>query len=168
MKPRLAMSILAACVALFATPQGARAGIVDSPLPVLVAGETTLHLYSVPGIIGGFFGVDSFFNCTSLDTATIRVGVELFGPAGGAPGNDAAATSLSLAPGATAIFGTGGAAGISISSDLGGSFSKGSARILATSKKLACTAFMADSSNAPPTSMVHLTIIAKSKQKAAN
>ena len=46
--------------------------------------------------------------------------------------------------------------------------SKGSARILATSKKLACTAFLADDGNAPPTSMAQLTIIAKTKQKAAN
>jgi len=47
-------------------------------------------------------------------------------------------------------------------------FSKGSARILATSRKLACTAFLAEPFNAPPTSMAHLTIIAKTKQKAAN
>jgi hypothetical protein len=46
--------------------------------------------------------------------------------------------------------------------------SKGSARILATSKKLACTAFIADAGNSPPASMAHLTIIAKLKQKAAN
>ena len=98
----------------------------------------------------------------------MQVGVELFGPGGGAPGNDAAATSLSVAPGGTVIFGTGPAAGISVSSSLGGLFSKGSARILATSKKLACTAFLADAGNAPPTSMAQLTIIAKLKQKAAN
>ena len=107
-------------------------------------------------------------NCTSTDTATMQVGVELFGSGGGAPGNDAAATSLSVAPGATVIFGVGSAAGISINSSLGGVFSKGSARILATSKKLACTAFLADDGNAPPTSMSQLTIIAKLKQKAAN
>ena len=63
------------------------------------------------------------------------------------------------------IFGTGAAVGISISSSLGGFFSKGSARILATSKKLACTAFIADAGNAPPTSMAHLDMIAKLKQK---
>src|SRR2546425_9927560 len=99
----------------------------------------------------------------------MQVGVEVFPSPGGAPCNDAAATSLSVAPGATVIFGTGAAAGISIDSSVGGcSFSKGSARILATSKKLACTAFLADRGNAPPTSMAQLTIIAKLKQKAAN
>ena len=145
-----------------------RAGIADSPLPVLQAGAKTLHLYSVPGVIAGAGGIETYFSCTSTDTATMQAGVELFGGPGGAPDNDAAAISLSVAPGATVIFGTGGAAGISISSNLGGSFSKGSARILATSKKLACAAFLADRGNDPPTSMAQLTIIAKLKQKAAN
>src|SRR5437870_12600169 len=83
----------------------AQAGIADSPLPVLSAGATTVHLYSVPGIIrAGSLG--SFFSCTSTDTATVQVGVEVFGPAGGGPLNDAAATSLGVAPGATVMFGS--------------------------------------------------------------
>ena len=77
-------------------------------------------------------------------------------------------TYNSVAPGAMAIFGTGAAAGISIDSNIGFGCTRGSARILATSKKLACTVFMADIGNAPPTSMAQLTIIAKLKQKAAN
>ena len=145
----------------------ATAGIADSPLPVLLAGKPTLHLYSVPSVMAST-GLDTFFGCTSTDPATIQVGVELFFSGGGAPANDAVATSLSVAPGATVIFGTSAAVGISISSNLGGLFSKGSARILATSKKLACTAFLADRGNDPPTSMAQLTIIAKLKQKAAN
>lgn len=157
---------LVVALTLFAVP--AIAGIADSPLPVLSAGATTLHLYSVPSIIGGAGGLGTYFGCTSTDTAPMQVGVELFFPAGGAPANDAVATSLTVGPGATVIFGTSAAAGISISSSLGGSFSKGSARILATSKKLVCTAWVADASNAPPTSSWQLTIIAKLKQKAAN
>jgi len=98
----------------------------------------------------------------------MQVGVELFGFAGGAPINDPVATSLSVAPGATVLFGTGAAVWISVNSSLGSGTSKGSARILATSKKLTCTAFVADSGNAPPTSMAQLTIIAKLKQKAHN
>ncbi len=149
-------------------PPAAHAGIADSPLPVLVAGQTTLFVYSVPGVRHGG-GLATFFSCTSLEpSATIQVGVEVFGGPGGAPVNDAAATSLSLAPGATQTFGTGLAVGISAGSDLGAPVSQGSARILATSKKLACTAFIADVGNAPPTSMVQLTIISKLKQKAAN
>ena len=98
----------------------------------------------------------------------VACGVELFAGPGGAPINDAVATSLSVAPGATVIFGTSSAAAISISSNLGGSFSKGSARILATSKKLACTAFVADRIDDPPQTSWQLTIISKLKQKAEN
>ncbi len=146
----------------------ARAGIADSPLPVLVAGQTTLFLYSVPGVVHGG-GLGTFFSCTSTDTSPMQVGVEVFGFAGGAAVNDAAATSLTVAPGATVKFGTGLAAGFTVNSDLGeGGASNGSARILSTSKKLICTVFIADAASAPPTSMVQLTIIAKLKQKAAN
>ena len=164
MKQTLCAVGLAAFCLTWAASAGA--GIADSPLPVLTVGATTFHLYSVPGVIAGG-GLGTYFSCTSTDTATMQVGVEVFGSAGGAPFNDAAATSLSVAPGATVTFGTGAAAGISISSNLGGSFSS-SARILATSRKLACTAFVADRGNAPPTSAWQLTIIAKLKQKAAN
>jgi hypothetical protein len=157
----------AAATLLLASTAPAFAGIADSPLPVLMAGKKTLHLYSVPGIIAGG-GLGTFFSCTSTDTAAMQVGVELFAFPGGGPFNDAAATSLSVAPGATVIFGTSSAVGISVSSSVGGSFSKGSARILATSKKLVCTAFVADPGNAPPTSAWQLTIIAKLTQKAAN
>ena len=144
------------------------AGVADSPLPELVAGKTTLHLYTVPGVISGT-GLGTFFSCTSLEeTATMQVGVEIFGSLGGAPVSDAAATALSLGPGETRIFGTTLPVGISVNSQVPGPGSKGSARILATSKKLACTAFIADTGNAPPTSAWQLTIIAKLKQKAAN
>jgi hypothetical protein len=144
------------------------AGIADSPLPVLVAGKTTLHLYSVPGVNAGG-GLGTFFSCTSTDTATMQVGVELFGSAGGGALNDAVATSLSLGPGATRTFGTAFAVDLVVNSNLGtGALANGSARILATSKKLICTAFVADDGNAPPTTGWQLTIIAKLKQKAAN
>jgi len=112
--------------------------------------------------------METFFSCTSTDAATMQVGVELFAAPGGAAINDPVATSLSVAPGATVLFGTSGAVWIGVNSSLGFAGSKGSARILATSKNLACTAFVADAFNAPPASGWQLTIIAKLKQKAAN
>src|SRR5439155_25538208 len=93
--------------AALAAPQ-ARAGIADSPLPVLTAGATTLHLYSVPSAIASG-GLGTYFGCTSTDTRPMQVGVEIFFSGGGPPGNDAVATSLSVAPGATVIFGMGSA-----------------------------------------------------------
>src|SRR5437667_12299921 len=126
MKRTLCAVGLAAFCLTWAASAGA--GIAGSPLPVLSAGATTFHLYSVPGVIAAACGLGTYFSCTSTDTATMQVGVELFFGAGGAPANDAVATSLSVGPGATVIFGTGAAAGISISSNLsGGFFSKGSA-----------------------------------------
>src|SRR5207244_1057249 len=106
--------------------------------------------------------------CTSTDTAPMTVSVEVFGSSGGAPGNDAAANARTLQPGATVLFGTFSAAGFAIDSNVGGLTGNGSARILSTSKKLACTAFVADFANNPPTTSWQLTIIAKLKQKAAN
>ncbi|HXQ23237.1 MAG TPA: hypothetical protein VN812_16285 [Candidatus Acidoferrales bacterium] len=41
----------------------------------------------------------------------------------------------------------------------------GSARILSTSSKVICTAFVSDTNNSLPTSMVYLTMVAKAKQK---
>jgi len=166
-RTRYAVRSLAA-LALYIVPTApVVAGIADSPLPVLSAGVTTFHLYSVPFVTRGG-GLETVFACTSTDTVPIQVGVEVFGAPGGAPFNDAAATSLTLNPGANVRFGTSSTASISINSSVGGSPSGGSARILATSKKLVCTAFLVDGGNAPPTSMVYLTIIAKTKQKAAN
>ncbi len=55
------------------TPAPAFAGIADSPLPVLVAGKTTYHLYSVPGVMDDLYFLGTFFSCTSTDKATIQV-----------------------------------------------------------------------------------------------
>ena len=129
------LSTLVAALTLAAAP--AFAGIVDSPIPA----PFTQHVFSVPGVIGGGGGLQTFFSCTNLDAVNVTVGVEVFAAVGGAPITDPVATSLSVVPGGTVIFGCGGAVGISINSNLGcGGISKGSARILATSKKLLCTA----------------------------
>jgi hypothetical protein len=146
----------------------ALAGIVDTPLPTLIAGKKTLHVYSVSGVGAGGGGVlGTYFSCTSADSVPIQVGVEVFGNLGGGPANDAVATSLTVAPGQTVLFGTRSATGIiNLGSNLGaGDVTLGSARILSTSKKLICSAFLAEITSAPPTSMVYLAIVKKTKQK---
>ncbi|MCK6554655.1 hypothetical protein L6Q96_08775 [Candidatus Binatia bacterium] len=167
----LLVLLLAAGVAV--TP--ALAGIADWPLPTLVAGKKTLHVYSVSGVGGGAGGLfGTYFSCTSTDTTTIQVGVEVFNYAGGcpsppgcAPVNNAVATSLAVDPGETVLFAAGGGAAgiINVHSLLGdGGVVLGSARILSTSRKLVCSAFLADRLNVPP-SMVYLTIVKKTTQK---
>ena len=154
----LVTTLALACIATGAQAQ------IDSPPPPLM-GQPSFHLYSVPGVIRGG-GLGTFFACTNTTGATIRVGVELFGPGGGGPANDASATSLDVGPSATVLFGIGSAVGLSVSGTLGGAFSKGSARILATAKKgIICGALLADDGNAPPTSMTTLMVIARTKQK---
>ena len=142
----------------------ALAQIDSSPPPLM--GQPSFHLYSVPSVqaIGG---LATFFGCTNTTSAPVRVGVEVFGSPGGPPVNDASATSLEINPGGTVMFGTGLAVGIPVTSSLGaGGIDNASARILATAKKgIICTAFLADFGNSPPTSMVQLTIVAKTRQR---
>jgi hypothetical protein len=139
------------------------ADIADSPLPSALP----QHVYSVTGVIN-FASTGTFFACTNVDRESITLGVELFGAAGTLL-NDAAASSIAMAPGATAMLGTNPANGLAVDGNLApGPITKGSARIVATSKKIVCTAFLADVLDSPPASMTHLTIIAKTKQKAAN
>ncbi len=161
---------------LLLTP--ALADIARSPLPVLAAGKKTYHVYSVSGVGGKAGGaLGTCFSCTSTDSVPMQVAVEVFGSAGGsgcplsptgcAPVNNAVATSLSVDGGETVMFGTCIGAWIGVDSDLNlcGDVSVGSARILSTSKKLICTAFLADRFTNPPASMVQLTIIKKTTQK---
>jgi len=154
-------------ICLYVRATSSVAGIADTPLPVLEVGQTTLHLYSVTGVIDTG-GVGTFVSCTSTDTVPVRVGVEVFGSPGGGAANDVVAQSLVISPGGTLTFGS-SAAGISVDSLLAaGPISKGSARILSTSKKLICTAWAADRLNSPPIVGWQLTIVKKTKQKASN
>ena len=155
----LVTALALACAATAAQAQ------INAPPPTL-QGESSSHLWSVPGVIDTG-GLGTFFACTNTTDNAIRVGVEVFGPAGGAAINDPSATSLNVAAGATVLFGTGGAVGLSVSSSLGaGIISKGSARVLATAGSgIICSAFLADPGNDPPTSMTALTVVKKTKQK---
>ncbi len=121
----------------------------------------TNFLYAVPGVVNAL-GVGTYFACTSVFSATQTVTAQIFG----ADGASVSSQSVTVAAGATTMFGTQGAAGLGTDTDLTAGFVlKGSARILSTSKSLICTAFLADATSAPPTSMVYLTIVAKTKQK---
>jgi hypothetical protein len=153
----LALALLAS----FLSP--ASAGIGNSPIP----SPFTQHVFSVAGVISND-SFSAYFSCTNAGSQSITVGVELFGPSGGAPLNTAASTAISLAPGATAIFGTTGSAAFIVDGILGtGVVTKGSARILATSKKLICAAFLADAGSVPLGSTISLAVVPKT-QKASN
>jgi hypothetical protein len=86
--------------------------------------------------------------------------------AGGSPVNDATMTASILTPGRTEVFATTFAFNMPANVDLGlGPTSIGSARILATSKKLVCSAYVADTLSTPAATTYQLPIIAKNKQR---
>jgi hypothetical protein len=145
----------------------ALAGIADTPLPVLELKVSTQHLYSVPDVVNTPT-LGTYFSCTSTSSSSMWVSVELF-DAMGTPANSALLDEHQLGAGASVRFGTGFALGIDIGAFLGANgFPVGSARIVATSKSLICSVFVADRTKNPPAIIYPLTIIAKTKQKAAN
>ena len=154
---------LVALALLASSLSPASAGIGNSPIPA----PFTQHAFSVAGVISND-RFSTYFSCTNAGSQSVTVGVEVFGPSGGASINTAATTAIRLAAGATAIFGTTSSESFIVDGILGtGTVTKGSARILATSKKLICGAFLADPGSVPTVSMVSLTIVPKG-QKASN
>jgi hypothetical protein len=145
---RSLLVLTAALALMLAGSLMARAGLADSGIPRL-QGQKAVHLYSVPGIVNGN-NLGTYFSCTSTGTVLMWVAVELFQDAAGAPLNDASGTALSVAPGATVTFGTSLAFRLGLDENLGApEIANGSARILATSKALVCTAFVAEGHDLP-------------------
>jgi hypothetical protein len=140
------------------------AGVVDTAL----APPFTQLVYSVTGVRNlGPAPLATLFSCTSTAKEPITVGVDVFNNAGGPPISPA--IPLPVAPGQTVVFAT--APGVSYVADqimpVPG-IAKGSARIVSTSKSLICSAHVVDVAVNPPRTMSQLTIVAKTKQKAAN
>lgn len=161
------LSLLVTLLVFLAFAPVVQADIADSPLPVLQAGMETFHVYSVPSIIGTP-GLATFFFCTSTDTESMQVGVEVFYSIVTEPKhNDPVPTSLNLIPGGTVIFGTDTVAGVVPTySNLGiRGMTQGSARILSTSEKLTCTALSVYTGDGPATSVWSPTIIKQKTQK---
>jgi hypothetical protein len=112
------------------------------------------------------------FICTNTLDSTIVVGVEVFGPSGGAVLNDASTSSVAVAPAATVALATSGMATFSLDSalGLGALVSKGSARVLTTtsfkaSQGVLCSAILADPVNSLPAVMTSLPVIRKTTQQ---
>jgi hypothetical protein len=157
-------SMLVALV--LALAPSAMAGIADDPVPPLM-GQSAKTVYSVTSVVNNG-NLSTYFTCTNVGGGDVRIGVEVFGAAGVAL-NDPSASSLLLPPGVTKIFGTSTAFALAIDGLLAPGITPiGSARILATSNRIVCTAFVMDPNNTIPNAGWQLTIVAKTKQKAAN
>jgi hypothetical protein len=117
----------------------------------------------VPGVVSTA-GLGTVFTCTNGLNSTVLVGVEVFGPAGGAALNDASATSLAVDPGETVVFSTSAMNAFEVDSNLVRGVTKGVARVLTTtsfkaSQSILCSAILAESANHPPTVMTTLPVI---------
>jgi hypothetical protein len=127
-----------------------------------------VHAWSVPGVVSNGF-LATLFWCTNTLSASVIVGIEAFGPAGGAALNDASATSLSVGPGATVAIST-QATGFEVDAVLDVYPTAGSARVLTTasfkaSQGILCSAILFDQNNPTPVSMASLPVIRKTTQQ---
>lgn len=146
-------------------------GIADTPLPSLLnASGPTKHVFSVSTIRDGN-GMTTSFHCTSTKETggdDIVWGVEVFDE--GTLDNDVAVGEgvMTLFPGQTGVISIANTAAFAENTDLVGiatATERGSARILADSNKLTCSALLLDPDNNPPNFMTPLPVIKKTNQK---
>jgi hypothetical protein len=149
-----------------AMPLHAAAGLVDSPAPNL-DGQPARVLYYVPGVTKNN-GIETVFICTSLDggAGTITVGVEVFDPNSGSALNNVGAGdgAESIPAGGTVTIATGTTLGFHEDEAMMGlppNVKGGSARILSTSKRLACEAFLVEEVGSPPALIAPLKVISR-------
>jgi hypothetical protein len=142
-------------------------GVIDSPIP-LVGGLKVKTVFIVPGVSAGFSDFETQFLCTSLDTKAITVAIEVFDDSGGGPQNDVTADNGvdAIGVGETSAFETNDIPSFESDEHIDTvAANSGSARILSTSSKVACTALIvAGASLTPPTSMTNLQVIKKSQK----
>jgi hypothetical protein len=132
-------------------------------------GSAAKHVFTIPGVIKNN-NLETLFMCTSLDDATVTLAVQVFGTTGGDPLNDVATGEgvEALVPGATSTIATGATVAFHEDDVMGSlaaaSLRNGSARIISTSKRIACAAFVVDEFGATPVTMAPLKILSKTKQ----
>ncbi len=119
--------------------------------------------FVVPGVMNtGPLG--TFFFCTNPSEAPVAVGIQVLA-ADGTPINVPSDTSGLLGPHTTIMFGTDVASGLSVEQNLAvGIVDHGSAQIVGSSYRIACSVFLADRYSNPPSSMTTLSVV-KGKQK---
>ncbi len=162
---RLLAAVCAVTVILVSLPSDA--GIGDKELPLL-NGEKAKLLYTVVGVTDRN-DLTTVFHCTSTERdngKTIQLGIEVFEHDGGVA-NDIALGSgtVSIPPGHTATVGTQDTQVFVVRVIINtGTIQQGSARIIATSKNVLCSAVLVNASIASPTSMVMLPVFRATKQ----
>ena len=173
MKPRIDY-VVALFVALFVAAVTATpgiAGLVDSAVPSLDPGSSTRVIYYIPGVTKNN-DIETLVICTNLEKSkSVTIGVEVFDSAGTGPLNDVNSGvgdgAQAVPVGGTVTIATGSTVGFSEDDVIVGlplNVRGGSARVVSTSKRIACGAFMVDELSAPPTSMTKLPLINRKQQ----
>ncbi len=135
------------------------AGVIDSPVPDMDPSHPERVVFLVPGVIKNN-NLETEFVCVNLDSRIVRVGVEIFDEAGTGPLNDissgVADGAKDIAVGGSLTIGTGNTPAIhegEVIQFLGLTppinVRNGSARIISTSKRIMCTAFVVDQFSDP-------------------
>lgn len=160
--------IAVAVVALStATMRPAAAGIADTPLLLLNGTTEAKIIYTVLGVVDSPQAATSFHCTSTVKTGgpNIVVGIELFD--NGVLENDVTSGVgvEVISPGDTDIISTRGTSAFSDFSMGGTLVVAGSARILATSRKLICIAFLLDPTSNPPSFITTLPVFKKLRQK---
>ena len=123
----------------------ARAGVLDSPLPVF-QGKPSKLVFLVPGVMHNGTLV-TLFSCVSLEkNKTFWIGTQVFPKVGGDPENVTGGSGVGV--GTSITMGTGTATGYQINAfiNIPESNNPRSARILGTSAKIMCSAYVVDTS----------------------
>lgn len=164
--PRTALTMLALGFVLSAAP--VRAGVIDSPIPAIPGIGKLKHVYTVTGVSdGGDLGT-AFF-CTNVNDQNVFIAIEIFASGGGGPLNDVTADvgTHMPSPGQTSTFELQPIQIIFEDESFGSlpQVKHGSARILATSTKIVCSAVLVEKFNEPAASMTTLPVFKKGVQK---
>lgn len=145
-------------------PGLAHASIFDAP-PALL-GQKSLRLFTVPGVVTAA-GLGTFFSCTNLSPSPVSIAIELY------PADDVDACNplspVTIEAGKTVSLHTQNTPN---SSYLGSVqlppspiyMTLGMASILSTSKKVVCSAFVADVYDSPPKTSTALSVYGKKGQ----
>ena len=163
-RARQSVALCLALVALISLATGpAWAGVTDSPLPML-DGEQSKHLFTIPGTVTSAV-IATAVTCTSLEKVKdIKWSVEFFDSVGTLVG---AVLTFPPGPGQTATLSSAGTTLGDVDVGVPDSNARGSARVVATGNKLACSALLlpVQADGAEPAFVSPLPVIKKTTQK---
>jgi len=163
MSTRAWLILLSAVVA--GLPGSSVANLITDSAPTL-GGQSARVIYYVNGVTKNN-GMETEFVCTSLDkSGTFRIGVEIYDETGAGPTNNVSAGDgeEQVAAGGTVTIGTGNTVGFHEDESIVGvpaNLRGGSARIVSTSRRLLCQAFMVEDLASPPAAFMPLKVIGR-------